>query len=386
MGTARYLAPEQVNGRPTDAAHRRVRARPPALRDALRPSAVRRRHRRRHRDGPAHHVRAPDPSATPRRAAGARRHRAPVHGARSRPSIRRRRAQCEPRSPRFASIHRERPRRHAPTRHRPPTPAAPPKAGDPRHGAAAGRRGSGSRSCSCSRSWPRSLRSSSCSDDQSKSPTPSYEHAGDRSTRRRLRRASAAPIAGRSLRDDDADLAARASRGDRRALETLLDRHADRVHALCRRVIAHREDALDATQEAMIAIARGIDRFDGRSAFTTWMYRVVTNAALDELRRKQRRPDPVDITDRRPPGAWSRPRQRRQRAARRRRRAGDAAHRLPRRGRAARPPRPRLRADRRGARDPGGHRSLPDRPRVAPCSPPRSGTRTAPSERLSTDG
>jgi RNA polymerase sigma-70 factor, ECF subfamily len=98
------------------------------------------------------------------------------------------------------------------------------------------------------------------------------------------------------LRDDDADLAAQASRGDRRALETLLDRHADRVHALCRRVIAHREDALDATQEAMIAIARGITRFDGRSAFTTWMYRVVTNAALDELRRKQRRPDPVDVT------------------------------------------------------------------------------------------
>ena len=60
-------------------------------------------------------------------------------------------------------------------------------------------------------------------------------------------------------------------------------------------MIAHREDALDATQEAMIAIVRGIDRFDGRSAFTTWMYRVVTNAALDELRRKQRRPDPVDV-------------------------------------------------------------------------------------------
>jgi RNA polymerase sigma-70 factor, ECF subfamily len=111
-------------------------------------------------------------------------------------------------------------------------------------------------------------------------------------------------MAGRSLRDDDADLAARASRGERRALETLLDRHADRVHALCRRVIAHREDALDATQEAMIAIARGIDRFDGRSAFTTWTYRVVTNAALDELRRKQRRPEPVDTTlyDRPAPG------------------------------------------------------------------------------------
>jgi RNA polymerase sigma-70 factor (ECF subfamily) len=98
------------------------------------------------------------------------------------------------------------------------------------------------------------------------------------------------------VRDDDADLAARASHGDRAALETLLDRHADRVHALCRRVLANPDDALDATQEALIAIARGITRFDGRSAFTTWLYRVATNAALDERRRRARRPDPVDIT------------------------------------------------------------------------------------------
>ena len=73
----------------------------------------------------------------------------------------------------------------------------------------------------------------------------------------------------------------------------LLDRHADRIHAVCRRVVAHPEDALDATQEAMIAVARGIDRFDGRAAFTTWCYRVATNAALDELRRRRRRPVPA---------------------------------------------------------------------------------------------
>ena len=85
----------------------------------------------------------------------------------------------------------------------------------------------------------------------------------------------------------------RAVDGDRRALEVLLDRHADRIHAVCRRIVAHPEDALDATQEAMIAIARGIPRFDGRAAFTTWCYRVATNAALDELRRKRRRPVPA---------------------------------------------------------------------------------------------
>jgi RNA polymerase sigma-70 factor (ECF subfamily) len=93
---------------------------------------------------------------------------------------------------------------------------------------------------------------------------------------------------------DDATLAAAAAAGDRRALEVLLDRHVDHVHAVCRRVLLHREDALDATQEALLAIARGISRFDGRSKFTTWMYRVATNAALDELRRRRRRPTPVE--------------------------------------------------------------------------------------------
>lgn len=42
----------------------------------------------------------------------------------------------------------------------------------------------------------------------------------------------------------------------------------------------------------MIAIARGIRRFDGRSTFSTWSYRVATNACLDELRRRRRRPVP----------------------------------------------------------------------------------------------
>jgi RNA polymerase sigma-70 factor, ECF subfamily len=51
-------------------------------------------------------------------------------------------------------------------------------------------------------------------------------------------------------------------------------------------------DALDAAQEALIAVAKGLHRFDGRAAFGTWVYRVATNACLDELRRKRRRPVP----------------------------------------------------------------------------------------------
>ena len=109
------------------------------------------------------------------------------------------------------------------------------------------------------------------------------------------------------LRDDnrpDAELAIAAGRGDRGALEALLARHTDRVHGICRRVLVNEQDALDATQEALIAIARGIRSFDGRAQFTTWCFRVATNAALDEARRRGRRPTPAETL---PEPADSRP-------------------------------------------------------------------------------
>ncbi len=85
---------------------------------------------------------------------------------------------------------------------------------------------------------------------------------------------------------------AAAQAGDRGALDALLRRHHDRLYALCRRVTGSDADGADACQEALVAIVRGLDRFDGRSAFGTWAYRVATNACLDELRRRRRRPEP----------------------------------------------------------------------------------------------
>jgi RNA polymerase sigma-70 factor (ECF subfamily) len=72
----------------------------------------------------------------------------------------------------------------------------------------------------------------------------------------------------------------------------LLRRHYDRVYAVCRRLAGNDADAADATQEALMALVRGLPRYDGRAAFSTWAYRVATNACLDELRRRKRRPDP----------------------------------------------------------------------------------------------
>ena len=85
-------------------------------------------------------------------------------------------------------------------------------------------------------------------------------------------------------------MVAAAQGGDRFALDQLLRRHYDRIHAVCRRVAGSTRDADDACQEALIKIVRSLPRFDGRSSFGTWAYRIATNASLDELRKRQRRP------------------------------------------------------------------------------------------------
>jgi RNA polymerase sigma-70 factor (ECF subfamily) len=91
---------------------------------------------------------------------------------------------------------------------------------------------------------------------------------------------------------DDRELVSAAQAGDRAAMDALLRRHYDRIFALCRRVTGSDADGADAAQEALIAIVRGLPRFDGRARFSTWVYRVATNVCLDELRRQRRRPVP----------------------------------------------------------------------------------------------
>lgn len=89
-------------------------------------------------------------------------------------------------------------------------------------------------------------------------------------------------------------LVRRAQRGDQKAMDTLLREHYDTVRAVCHRIIINSADADDATQMALIAVVRALPSFDGRSKFSTWVYRIATNAALDELRRIKRRAIPHD--------------------------------------------------------------------------------------------
>ena len=86
---------------------------------------------------------------------------------------------------------------------------------------------------------------------------------------------------------EDENIIRAAQNGDMAALEILLDRHHDRLRAVCARVVGRGADADDATQMALISIVKNLHRFDGRAKFTTWSYRIATNAAIDELRKRQ---------------------------------------------------------------------------------------------------
>lgn len=91
-------------------------------------------------------------------------------------------------------------------------------------------------------------------------------------------------------RRDDAELLASAAGGDHEAFSALMRSHEDRVFAVCLRILADRELALDATQDTFVAAFRKAHQFQGNSAVATWLYRIAVNNCYDMLRRARRRP------------------------------------------------------------------------------------------------
>jgi RNA polymerase sigma-70 factor, ECF subfamily len=89
-------------------------------------------------------------------------------------------------------------------------------------------------------------------------------------------------------------LLAAAQAGDERAFRELVGpyRHALEVH--CYRMLGSAHEAEDLTQETLLRAWRALDRFEPRAQPQTWLYRIATNACLDELERRPRRPEPVD--------------------------------------------------------------------------------------------
>ncbi len=106
-----------------------------------------------------------------------------------------------------------------------------------------------------------------------------------------LLRREAAPEADRS----GEPLVARLRAGDDTALEAVVREHGGRMLAVAKRFFPEEEDARDVVQEAFISAFRAIASFDGRAKLSTWLHRVVVNAALMKLRsRRRRREEPIE--------------------------------------------------------------------------------------------
>jgi RNA polymerase sigma-70 factor (ECF subfamily) len=89
--------------------------------------------------------------------------------------------------------------------------------------------------------------------------------------------------------DRDLDLLQTLRRRESMAAERLISRYGERAYRLARRITGNGEDAEEVVQDAFCTIIRKIDMFRGESAFGSWLYRIVANAAYHKLRGRQRR-------------------------------------------------------------------------------------------------
>jgi len=99
---------------------------------------------------------------------------------------------------------------------------------------------------------------------------------------------------------DDREAVDRARRGDPEAFRVLVERYQGRAYRLALRVLRDEERARDAVQDAFLKAYVNLDRFEGRSSFYTWLYRLVMNLCLDARRRDHsariiETPEPADL-------------------------------------------------------------------------------------------
>ncbi len=90
--------------------------------------------------------------------------------------------------------------------------------------------------------------------------------------------------------DGESELVRRARRGDREAFGALVQRYQQRVVGVARALVHNPDDALELGQETFIRAFQNLSSFEGRSSFSTWLYRIASNLAIDWRRKENRYP------------------------------------------------------------------------------------------------
>ncbi|MER3413920.1 MAG: hypothetical protein C4341_06730 [Armatimonadota bacterium] len=88
--------------------------------------------------------------------------------------------------------------------------------------------------------------------------------------------------------DDDSVLVRRFLAGDVSAFDSLYQRYYNKVYALARGILGDSDDALDALQSTFVQVWKNLPRFQQRSQFGTWLYRIAVNTAIQHARRTKR--------------------------------------------------------------------------------------------------
>jgi RNA polymerase sigma-70 factor (ECF subfamily) len=91
--------------------------------------------------------------------------------------------------------------------------------------------------------------------------------------------------------DDETTLIAQLRAGDETAFEHVVRQYGGRLLAVARRIVGTEEDARDVVQDAFMNAFRSLDKFQGNAKLSTWLHRIVVNAALMRLRTRKRKPE-----------------------------------------------------------------------------------------------